>query len=338
MSLYFQEEKIVDINTKKNDPVLAVRNLSIDFIWKKKRVSAVSEVSFDLFPGETLGIVGESGCGKSLTASAIMRLLPQPAGRISGGQIFLGDINLLALSRKQLNKIRGNEISMIFQDPMTSLNPVYTVEKQLLEIIFAHRKMPLKEARRNCLEMLERVGIPAPEERLKKYPHELSGGMRQRVMIAMALLSRPKVLIADEPTTALDVTIQAQILELINELKNEFGTAVILITHDMGVIAETADRVLVMYAGEIVEQDRISGLFNNPVHPYTKGLLSSIPRFDRELNELYNIPGSVPSLGEFPEGCRFCNRCEKCDGKCREYAPELKDYDRIKMVRCHYAG
>ena len=321
---------------EKKKPVLAVRNLTIDFLLENGPVNAVRDVSFEIREGETLGIVGESGCGKSMTASAVMGLLP-PEAKITEGEILLEEQDLTKLSAKQLQKIRGNRISMIFQDPMTALNPVYRVKKQLAEILLAHQKMPRREAYERCLRMLEKVGIPAPAERMEKFPHELSGGMRQRVMIAMALLTNPTVLIADEPTTALDVTIQAQILQLIRQLQKDLSTAVILITHDMGVIAESADRVAVMYAGEIVEFDTAEGIFSDALHPYTQGLLRSIPRFDREMQELESIEGNVPELGNMPSGCCFANRCRRCMDICRQKKPPLAPAGRAgsgKLVRC----
>jgi len=319
--------------------VLEVRNLTIDFMLEDGPVNAVREVSFEIGEGQTLGIVGESGCGKSMSASAVMGLLPREA-HVQGGEILLDGRDLQKLSAKQMREIRGNEISMIFQDPMTALNPVYRIKRQLIEILLAHQKMTKSEAYEKCVAMLEKVGIPAPRERMEKFPHELSGGMRQRVMIAMALLTDPKVLIADEPTTALDVTIQAQILQLIRDLQKDMRTAVVLITHDMGVIAESADHVAVMYAGEIVEFDSAEGIFTHPVHPYTRGLLRSIPRFDKDIDELESIDGVVPELGKMPSGCRFANRCRHCREICLQSAPPLRPSGAeggIKKVRCFRA-
>ena len=319
--------------------VLAVRDLTIDFMLEDGPVNAVREVSFEIGEGETLGIVGESGCGKSMSASAVMGLLP-PEAHVESGQILLDGRDLRMLSAKEMRQVRGNEISMIFQDPMTALNPVYRIKKQLIEILLAHRRLSKSEAYEMCVAMLEKVGIPAPRDRMEKFPHELSGGMRQRVMIAMALLSNPKVLIADEPTTALDVTIQAQILQLIRDLQKDLRTAVVLITHDMGVIAESADHVAVMYAGEIVEFDTAEGIFAHAMHPYTRGLLRSIPRFDKDIGELESIDGVVPELGKMPAGCRFANRCRHCREICTQSDPPLRQISGkygIKKVRCFRA-
>ena len=320
---------------QKGHVILEIKNLKVNFLAGKRSINAIREVTLSAAAGETLGIVGESGCGKSLTATSVMRLLPKETARIESGEILFEGKDLLKLSDKEMDKIRGNEISMIFQDPMTSLNPVYKIGRQLMELVLAHRKIRKDEAWELCVQMLAKVGIPAPRERMEKYPHELSGGMRQRVMIAMALLGNPKVLIADEPTTALDVTIQAQILDLILDIQEETKTAVILITHDMGVIAETADNVAVMYAGEIVEYDSVEGIFNRAMHPYTLGLLRSIPRFDKDVDRLETIEGIVPSLGNMPEGCRFCTRCPYAVEKCRNMTPKLTAVGAGKLVRCH---
>ena len=313
--------------------LLEVRDLQVGFKIGSQKLVAVNDVSFHLERGRTLGIVGESGCGKSVTANAIMRLLPKQTSYIAKGEISLDGTDLLKLSEVEMCEIRGNRISMIFQDPMTALNPVYTIGTQLMEVISAHQTLPKKQAYQQCVQMLEKVGIPAPERRMKAYPHELSGGMRQRVMIAMGLLSHPELLIADEPTTALDVTIQAQILELMAQLKTEFQTSVILITHDMGVIAENADDVMVMYAGEVVEKDCVKNLFQHPMHPYTLALLRSIPRVDQDTEELYTIEGMVPSLADMPAGCHFSNRCSHCKAICREQHPPQVEMGS-KTVQC----
>ena len=314
--------------------VLDVSHLTTSFHSKSGSVTAVDDVSFQLMPGQTLGIVGESGCGKSVTSLSIMQLLPKKFGRIeAGSSIKLAGDELIGKSRRQMCQIRGKEIAMIFQDSLTSLNPVMTIGRQMSETFLIHEQISREEALKRSVEMLKKVGIPAPEERIKEYPHQLSGGMRQRVLIAMALSCRPEVLIADEPTTALDVTIQAQILELMKELKRTTNTSIILITHDMGVVAEMADYIMVMYAGKVMEQSDAPSLFREPLHPYTQGLLASIPRLDTDVEELYSIPGSVPSLSEMPTGCRFCDRCEKATERCRREAPELYTVGQGK-VRC----
>ncbi len=304
-------------------PVLKVDGLCVSFKINKREVSAVEDISFELYKGQCLGIVGESGCGKSVTANAIMGLLPKYSGRISAGKVILSGKELTAMSEKEQRKVRGKEISMIFQEPMTSLNPVYTIGDQMAEMIRSHRKMSKKEALKLSEEMLHRVEIPEPGQRIHEYPHQLSGGMRQRVMIAMAMLCCPDVLIADEPTTALDVTIQAQILDLMDELKHSSDTAIMLITHDMGVVAEATDRVIVMYAGQVVEQNSTENIFKAPLHPYTQGLLKAIPRSDEDAAELFTIPGKVPTLEEMPAGCRFADRCPYATDKCREQIPPI---------------
>ncbi len=311
---------------------LQVENLGTWFYTRHGIVRAVDGVDFEVASGETLAIVGESGCGKSMTALSLMRLIPDPPGRIVSGSIRLGGRDLLSLSEEEMRKVRGNEISMIFQEPMTSLNPVMTIGKQIAEALILHRDMDRKQALKRAVEMLDLVRIPEPRQRAKEYPHQLSGGMRQRAMIAMALACNPKVLIADEPTTALDVTIQAQILDLIVELQREFGAAVILITHDLGVVAETARRVIVMYAGRKVEEAEVGELFARPLHPYTAGLMASIPRLnlmrgDEKRNDarLQEIPGIVPPLFALPAGCAFAPRCPKADDLCRRERPEYKE-------------
>ena len=311
---------------------LEVENLGTWFYTRQGIVKAVDSVDFRVASGETLAIVGESGCGKSMTALSLMRLIPDPPGRIVSGSIKLGGRDLLTLSEEQMRKVRGNEISMIFQEPMTSLNPVMTIGKQIAEALVLHRDMDRRRALKRAVEMLDLVRIPEPAQRAREYPHQLSGGMRQRAMIAMALACNPKVLIADEPTTALDVTIQAQILDLIVELQREFGAAVILITHDLGVVAETARRVIVMYAGRKVEEAEVGELFAHPLHPYTAGLMASIPRLDlmrgddkRNDARLQEIPGIVPPLFALPAGCAFAPRCPKADDLCRRERPDYKE-------------
>ena len=318
-------------------PILEIDQLSVAFDTEGGVVTVVDRVSFDLEAGETLGVVGESGCGKSVTALAIMGLLPKPAGRIQGGDIRFKGESLPALPPERMRDIRGNRIAMIFQEPMTALNPVHRVGRQLAETYALHQpELPADVVNRRCLGLLEQVGIPAPEQRLSEYPHQLSGGMRQRVMIAMALASKPDILIADEPTTALDVTIQAQILELLRDLQRETGMAIIFITHDLGVIAELCSRVVVMYAGRMAEQAPIEPLFARPVHPYTRGLLASIPRLEDEPKTmLTTIPGVVPGVEELPSGCRFANRCPYVKDLCNRDAPELVAASPGHRVACH---
>ena len=300
----------------------------------KEPFKAVDDVSFSLQAGETLGIVGESGCGKSVTSMSILRLIPKQTGKIASGEILFEGRDLAKLSEKEMRQIRGNEIAMIFQDSMTGLNPVMTIGKQLVETITAHSKMDKKEAWARAEEMLTKVGIPSPAQRLKEFPHQLSGGMRQRVMIAMALCCNPAMLICDEPTTALDVTIQAQILDLINELKEKTGTSVMMITHDLGVIAEVADDVMVMYAGKVVEHASCDQIFDKPMHPYTDGLMKCIPKLDDDdTKELSVIKGMVPSFDDMPAGCAFCPRCPQAREICRQKMPELVEAEG-RMVRC----
>ncbi len=315
-------------------PVLEVRDLKTHFFTDDGAVKAVDGVSFEVRTGETLGIVGESGCGKSVTSLSILRLIPSPPGKIVGGEILFEGRNLLELSDPDMRRIRGNEISMIFQEPMTSLNPVYTCGDQIMEAVMLHQKVGRREARSRAIEMLRLVGIPAPEQRVDEYPHQLSGGMRQRVMIAMALSCHPRVLIADEPTTALDVTIQAQILDLLNRLQEEFGMAILLITHDLGVVAETCDRVAVMYAGQVVEYADVEEIFNHPRMPYTAGLLGSIPKLGEEAERLRVIPGNVPNPAEFPTGCKFHPRCPVVVDRCRTENPPLTLIRPAHHVRC----
>lgn len=319
-----------------SDVVLEVKGLQVAFkVSKKDTLTAIQDVTFTVHRGETLGIVGESGCGKSVTANSIMRLLPKQTSMITGGSILFDGNDLTQASEKEMRDIRGRKISMIFQDPMTSLNPVYRVGDQLVEMYQAHGKIDKKDAWAKGTEMLREVGIPSPETRMYEYPHEMSGGMRQRVMIAMALSARPELLIADEPTTALDVTIQAQVLDLMKVLRSSLNTAVMLITHDMGVVAENSDYVLVMYAGEAVEYADVKTIFTAPRHPYTQGLLASLPRVDRNTERLNTIEGTVPSLADMPKGCRFCTRCPYATDKCRQEHPELVDVDG-HPVRCFY--
>ena len=313
--------------------LLSVKNLSTEFPVKKGIVKAVEDVSFDVDAGEILAIVGESGSGKSVTSLSVMGLLAEP-GHVAGGSMEFEGKDLVHLSERDYRALRGNDMAMIFQEPMTSLNPVYRVGKQIVEAIRTHENVSKKEARERAIDMLRKVGIPSPEKRIDDYPHQMSGGMRQRVMIAMALSCNPKLLIADEPTTALDVTIQAQILDLLRRLRDDTGMAVLLITHDLGVVSETADRVVVMYCGQVVEEAEVRTLFDHPMHPYTLGLLKSIPRLeDDDSKRLYMIKGMVPNPLEMPPGCHFSDRCDSCMDICREKIPNLVDIDGHK-VRC----
>lgn len=315
--------------------LLKVENLKTYFFTHEGTVKAVDGISFSINRGETLGLVGESGCGKSVTALSIMRLIPHPPGRIVSGEIYSEGKNLLKYNEKEMRNIRGKKISMIFQEPMTSLDPVFTIGHEIKEAVRLHSSVNKKDARDKTIETLKVVGMPDAEKRINNYPHELSGGMRQRAMIAMALCCNPALLIADEPTTALDVTIQAQILRLINELKNEFGASVLLITHDLGVVAEMCDNVAVMYAGHIVEHTDIDTIFRNPLHPYTKGLNKSIPRLDADVERLETIKGLVPNLLDVPSGCPFHPRCSYRFEKCMKEMPELKDAENNHLVKCH---
>lgn len=314
--------------------ILEVKNLRTYYSTDSGTARAVDGVSFSLRRNRTLGIVGESGCGKSVTALSIMRLVPIPPGYFAGGEIFWKGTDLLRLSEEEMRKLRGNEIAMIFQEPMSSLNPVYTCGNQIVEQILLHREISGREAKEAAVEMLRLVGIPSPSERFNAYPHEFSGGMRQRVMIAMALSCDPSLLIADEPTTALDVTVQAQILELIGKLQADTGMSVILITHDFGVIAELCEEVLVMYASKVVEEGSVSQIFSDPLHPYTTGLLKSIPRVSSKKQRLNVIEGNVPSATRLPEGCRFANRCPLADEYCRKFEPRLEEYDPGHRAAC----
>jgi peptide/nickel transport system ATP-binding protein len=317
--------------------LLEVRDLTTSFATDAGTFNAVDRVSFALEPGRTLGLVGESGCGKSVTALSIMRLIASPPGRIASGEILFEGADLLKLSAAEMREIRGNRISMIFQEPMTSLNPAFTIGDQIVEGIVRHRRIGRDAAKRQAIEMLERVRMPSAERRFDDYPHKLSGGMRQRAMIAMALACRPKLLIADEPTTALDVTIQAQILELMRLLREETGTAIILITHDLGVIAELAHDVAVMYSGRIVEKARVEDLFREPQHPYTIGLLGSIPKLHLEQRRLPAIEGQVPNPLAAPAGCRFAPRCPFATDKCRAEEPPLAEVVAGHEAACWYA-
>jgi peptide/nickel transport system ATP-binding protein len=320
--------------------LIEIENLQTHFRTPDGINRAVDGVSFHVDEGETLAIVGESGCGKSVTAMSILRLIPEPPGKISGSIRFAGK-ELLKLSDCEMRDIRGNDISMIFQEPMTSLNPVLTVGRQLGETLRLHEGISKRAAERRALEMIELVGIPEPRQRLRQYPHQLSGGMRQRVMIAMALACNPRLLIADEPTTALDVTIQAQILDLMKELKRRVGAAIVLITHDLGVVAEVAERVMVMYAGRKVEEAPVAQLFSTPRHPYTQGLLAAVPKLGSSLTggagRLTEIPGLVPSLKQRIDGCIFASRCKQATDLCREFAPALERKAQRHLVACHFA-
>jgi len=321
------------------EKILEIRDLETHFFSSRGVAKAVDKVSYSLNKGEILGIVGESGCGKSVTSLSILQIVQSPPGKIVGGEILLDGEDLLKLSKKEMqSRIRGNRISMIFQEPMTSLNPLFTVGQQLMEPLMLHRGMKKKQAKEEAIRMLRLVGIPMPERRFSQYPHSMSGGMRQRVMIAMALCCNPEVLIADEPTTALDVTIQAQILELMKKLRDELGTSIILITHDLGVVAEMCDRAVVMYCGSVVEEGTVKEIFKDPRHPYTRGLLASIPKLTDEQEELYNIKGTVPSLTNLPDGCRFADRCEYCTEQCRLARPDSSDITETHRVRCFRNG
>jgi peptide/nickel transport system ATP-binding protein len=322
------------INSNERSEILRVENLTTVFHTQEGIVRAVEDVSFSVFEGQTLGIVGESGCGKSVTSLSIMRLIQTPPGKIEAGKIFYRGQNILEFSDEAMRKIRGNKISMIFQEPMTALNPVFTIGDQINEVLALHRELSAKDQRTMTLQLLQKVGIPEAEERIDDYPHQLSGGMRQRVMMAMALACEPQLLIADEPTTALDVTIQAQILELLRDLQKTLGMAMILITHDLGIVAETADYLLVMYAGKVVEQGPVQEVFSSPRHPYTRGLLKSLPTFSGKKQRLESIPGIVPNLLHLPQGCRFQDRCSFATEDCKAKVPELRKISETHAVRC----
>jgi oligopeptide/dipeptide ABC transporter ATP-binding protein len=317
-------------------PLLRVRDLVVEFTTPHGAVRAVDNVSFDVFPNETIGLVGESGCGKTVTGLTLLRLIPMPPGRIVSGSIEFAGRDLAKISEKEMQAMRGRDISMIFQEPMTALNPVFTVGNQMIDILRRHKKLSARQARREAIDMLGTVGIPAPQKRIDEYPHQLSGGMRQRVMIAMALSCEPKLLIADEPTTALDVTTQAQVMEQIVKLQEQFRMSVVLVTHDLGVVAESCQRAIVMYCGSIIENAPIDALFARPRHPYTRGLLDSIPRLrDERLDELPIIPGTVPDLLALPEGCRFAERCDRAEERCARERPALETLsNRGERVAC----
>ena len=329
-------------DTATNQPLLSLRDLRVEFDTRHGRVTALAGISLDVMPGETLGIVGESGCGKSITALAMMGLVPNPPGHVTGGSILFQGEDITRASARRMRKLRGGDIAMIFQEPMTSLNPVFTVGDQIAEAILLHQDVSRAQAEKQVVDLLATVGIPEPAKRAKSFPHQLSGGMRQRVMIAMAISCRPKLLIADEPTTALDVTVQAQIFDLMRDIQREFGVAIVLITHDMGAIAEMTDRVAVMYAGRIIEQGTSDQILDNPMHPYTSGLINCIPVLGREaagaerLPPLAEIPGIVPPLHLLGEGCAFAERCHKADAHCRAQRPALED--KGHPVACHHAG
>ncbi len=317
------------------DTMLSLENLQTYFFTDIGTARSVDGVSYQIRCGETVGVVGESGCGKSVTALSIMGLIPQPPGKIVGGRIVFNGTDLTQLDAESMRKLRGNQIAMIFQEPMTSLNPVYTVGNQITEAIHVHEQVTQQEARERAIDMLRKVGIPSPEIRVDEYPHQMSGGMRQRVMIAMSLACNPQLLIADEPTTALDVTIQAQILDLLNDLQEDLGMSILLITHDLGVVAETCDHVVVMYAGKVVEQADVHTLFERPAHPYTIALFRSLPSLEGDPEELPTIAGMVPSAVDFPEGCRFRARCDFASDICTTM-PETTDLGNGHLATCHH--
>ncbi len=319
-----------------NEPLLDIQGLTTQFHTRRGLVSAVDNVDLTVHKQETVCVVGESGCGKSVMSLSILGLIPMPPGQISQGKILFQGKDLLTLGRKEIKRIRGNQIAMIFQEPMTSLNPVYTTGFQIEEVLKKHRGMNKKEAREIAIEMLDKVGIPEPSARARDYPHQMSGGMMQRVMIAMALSCHPELMIADEPTTALDVTIQAQILDLLNKLKEEIGTSILLITHDLGVVAETAKTVYVMYAGKVVERADVRELFTRPLHPYTLGLFESLPKTGKADVRLQPIRGTVPSLINLPEGCAFQDRCFKVKDECRNQVPPWKEQHNGHGFRCWF--
>lgn len=321
-----------------SENILEVNNLTTSFKTERGVMKAVDGVTFHVGKGEILGVVGESGCGKSVTSQSILRLYDEKYLVNYHGNILFDGTNILSIPEKEMKKVRGKDISMVFQDALSSLNPVFTIGNQIIESLKIHQNMKKKEAREKAIEMLRLVGIPSPEQRVDQYPHELSGGMRQRVMIAIALSCQPRLLIADEPTTALDVTIQAQIMELIVELNQKLKMGVILITHDLSVVAETCNRVAVMYLGQIVEEADVNAIFDHPMHPYTSGLIRSIPQIEGErTNRLFMIPGTVPLLSQIPTGCRFAPRCAYATEKCHKEMPELRDLSDHQKVRCHFA-
>ncbi|MEJ9280295.1 ABC transporter ATP-binding protein [Ureibacillus thermosphaericus] len=314
--------------------LLEVKGLETTFFTNDGKIPAVDHIDFKVYEGEILGIVGESGCGKSVTSLSIMGLVPNPPGKITSGEILLEGKDLTKLSEKEMRKIRGKDIAMIFQEPMTSLNPLYTIGNQLIEAIRIHNKWDKKKAANHAIEMMKLVGLRRAEELMKEYPHQLSGGMRQRVMIAMALACNPKLVIADEPTTALDVTIQAQIMKLMQDLNKKFNSAVLLITHDLGVVAEICERVIVMYSGQIVEEAPVMEIFKNPSHPYTRGLIQSVPDMRQKKETLYSIPGAVPKPGSIKVGCRFAPRCEFAQERCFAENPPIYDVSDNHKARC----
>ena len=320
-----------------NDEVLKIRGLKTQFFTSKGVVPAVDGVDITVRKGEAVGLVGESGCGKSMTAMSVMQLLQHP-GKVVAGTIELEGENLLDKTEREMCDIRGNKISMIFQEPMTSLNPVYTIGKQVMEAIMEHTNVSKQDAKARAIDIFREVGIPEPEKRFSAYPHQLSGGLRQRVMIGMAMVCDPTLMIADEPTTALDVTIEAQILFLMKKLQQELGTAIVMITHNLGIVAESCDYVYVMYAGKIMEEANVHELFKNPTHPYTFGLLNSIPKVTETKEELFTIRGLVPNLLELPKGCRFCTRCDKAMKICTQFEPDLYDIGNGHKVRCFLAN
>ncbi|MEK5444708.1 oligopeptide/dipeptide ABC transporter ATP-binding protein [Fredinandcohnia sp. FSL W7-1320] len=316
------------------EPLLSVKNLRTYFFSKEKEIRAVDGIDLEVYPGQIVCVVGESGSGKSITSLSIMQLIPKPTGQIVSGEIMFDGKDLTKLSEKQIAAIRGNDISMIFQEPMTSLNPVLTIGDQISEVLLRHRSISKKEALQKAIEMLQFVGVPRAKEIVREYPHQLSGGLRQRVMIAMAMICEPKLLIADEPTTALDVTIQAQVLELMKKMRDEFHSSIVMITHDLGVVAEIADHVAVMYAGQVVESADADSIFEDTLHPYTNALMESIPSLEEEKDILYSIPGTVPDASDFPVGCRFASRCEMVQPSCLEKMPELRELKPGHFVRC----
>jgi peptide/nickel transport system ATP-binding protein len=314
--------------------LLEVKNLKTYFVSKKRVVPAVDGVDITIRKGETVALVGESGCGKSMTSLSIIGLVPSPGGRIIDGQILLDGVNLVDLSENNMCKVRGRDIAMIFQEPMTSLNPVITVGEQIIEVIMYHLQLNRADATQKAINLLKMVGFASADKIIKEYPHRLSGGMRQRVMIAMAMSCNPKLLIADEPTTALDVTIQAQVLELMKELSKKFETSILLVTHDLGVVSELAERVIVMYAGQVVEEALVDDIFDKPYHPYTKGLIDSVPLIEGDITRLNSIPGNVPSTEEMPKGCRFAPRCTVAFDRCYSEEPTLQSIATSRFVRC----
>lgn len=320
--------------SKADAPLLSVKNLQTFFHTDQGMARAVDGISFDVFPGKTLALVGESGCGKSVSALSILRLVPSPPGVVRADALRFAGKDLLALNPREMRRIRGNDITMIFQEPMTSMNPVFRIGHQIAAVLRLHRGLSAAEARRECIALLDRVGIPAAARRVDDYPHQMSGGMLQRVMIAMALACNPKLLIADEPTTALDVTIQAQILDLLRELQQETGMAILLITHDLGIVAETANELVVMYAGQKAEQGPVKEIFAGPMHPYTRGLFASLPALQPHKQRLYTIRGSVPAATAFPQGCRFHPRCPYAMDRCKTDAPPFIENSRGHGAAC----